>query len=158
MRARSEAAPVLLSLAALAGCDKVYFARIDLGPSSGTQIAVEPLTPAEHDRAVAAFRIVAGDLGLHCEGTKDPIITDSYALPPYQLSACRATNQYTEVQLADSPNHVAVEIHQIGGLSEPPFFHACRNRISERMRATLPAQRVTVRYPYHWGSRDDAGR
>ena len=158
MRARCEAGLLLLSLVALAGCDTVYFARIDLGPPLGSKVSAEPLTPAQHDQAVSAFRAVAADLGLRCEPTKYSIITDSYGTPPYQLSACRAQGQYTQIQLADSPNHVAVEIHQIGGNSEPSFFRECRARITERMRAALPPRQVTIRYPYHWGSRDEAAR
>jgi hypothetical protein len=155
MRTRSKAATVFWSLTALVGCDKVYFARIDIGAQPTTRGSVSPLTPAEHDQAVATFKAVAADLKLQCETTTYSIITDSYPAPPYQLTACREKDQYTRIQLADSPAHVAVEVHQLGGLSEPSFFRECRSRLSDRMRAAFPAQRVTIRYPYHWSGRDE---
>jgi hypothetical protein len=136
---------------ALTACDKVYFARIDAGPYSPAQVGIAPLVPAERERAVSVFRATAKDLGLSCAPAKYPIITDSYDLSQYQLSSCSAEGDFTQVQLADSPDHVSVEIHKIGGVGEPASFRRYRTKFAEAFGAAFPRGRVTVRYPYHWG-------
>lgn len=158
MRRRGRAVFAAMSLTVLGACDKVYFARMDIGAPLAARGSASSLTPAEHDKAVASFMAAAADLRLQCEPTAYSIIMDSYSTPPYRLTACRKKDQYTQVQLADSPTHVAIEVHQIAGLSEPPFFQECRSHISDQMRAAFPAERVTTRYPYRWGERDKASQ
>jgi len=135
----------------LTSCDKIYFARLDVGPPSSTQVAVAPLSQSERERAIAAFRTTANELGLSCAPAKYPIITGSYDTTQYALSSCRVEGTFTQVQLADSASHVTVEVHQIGGMSEPGMFRRCRRRFTEALQAAFPGGRVRVRYPYHWG-------
>src|SRR6266540_5609811 len=113
MRSRGRAAALVMFCALLAGCDKAYMSRIDLGkPPSSPGV---PLTDTDRDRAVALFKATAMDLGLRCEPTPYTIITDSYDRSRYRFLSCRAPDQYTDVQLAVDADHVTVEIHQIGG-------------------------------------------
>ena len=149
MRARPTA--VLAASLLITACDKVYFARIDVGPYA-SQVGIVALGPADHERALAIFRATARELGLSCIPAKYPIITDSYSPHEYQLSSCTLEGDFTQVQLADSPTHVSIEVHKIGGLGEPAFFKKCRTRFAEGYGAAFPSDRVTVRYPYRWGA------
>ena len=142
---------VFAAIVALAACDKVYFARVDAGPYSPSQVGIAPLDPAERARAVSVFHAVAKELSLTCVPAKYPLITDSYDLAQYQLSLCSAEGDYTQVQLADSPAHVSVEIHKIGGgFGEPAVFRRYRTRFAEAFGTAFPSKRVTFRYPYNW--------
>jgi hypothetical protein len=143
---------MMVAVLALAGCDKVYFAHIDVGSPDAT---VGPLSPDERDTASAIFRATATELGLHCAPTKYSIIMDSYNPSVYELHSCRAEGQFTDVQLAQASDHLTVEVHQIAGLSEPAFFAQCRSRFVDALQAGVPSQRVRVQYPYHWGTRAD---
>lgn len=136
----------------LAACDKVYFARIDVGPYRSTEAGIPPLTSAEREHAASVFRATAGELGLRCTPNKYPEVTDSYDLSRYRLARCRAEGHFTTVQFAESPTHVSVEIHEIGGIGEPTFFRKCRTRLTEAFAGAFPSNRLTVRYPYHWGA------
>ena len=140
----------------LASCDKVHFARIDVGTPLASR-ATSPLTAAEKDRAVSAFRTTATGLGLRCSPSKYPMITGSYDSSLYRLTLCEAEGEFTAIQLAEASDHVTVEIHQIGGLGEPAFFRRCRTRLAEALEAALPQGRVQVQYPYRWGRRSENG-
>jgi hypothetical protein len=112
------------------------------------------LTPAERDRAVAIFRATASELGFRCTPTSYSIITDSYDPSPYERSSCRAEGHFTEVQLAQASDHLTVEVHQIGGISEPSFFKQCRIRFRTRSKR-VPRGRVKTYYPHRWGTGAD---
>jgi hypothetical protein len=140
----------------VAGCDKVYFARIDAGSDRTSRVEGWALTPEERARIVDVFQATASELGLHCAPSKYPIITGTYDSAEYQLSWCSAEGDYTKVQLADSASHVTVEIHKIGGVTEPTFFRTCRQRLGEALVKAVPHGKVTVRYPYRWGSQENS--
>jgi hypothetical protein len=142
---------VVSSLVGVVACDKVYHARVDVGPYGSAQTTASPLAPNEHDQAVAVFQATATELGLRCTPEKYPIITDSYDSAHYRLMSCRAENDFTRVQLADSATHVSVEVYKIGGIGEPPFFKTCRTRFAAALGGALPRGKVTVRYPYRRG-------
>jgi hypothetical protein len=132
-------------------CDKVYFARVDVGPQATASINATPLSVAERELAANAFSAAASDLGLHCVPASGPMIARSFDPSEYRLSLCRAEGEYAMVQLAVSDKHLAVEIQQVSSLHEPPFFRKCQTRISKRLTDALPRGRVSVRYPYRWG-------
>jgi hypothetical protein len=150
MTCRRRAAVVGVAMT-LAGCDKVYLARVDVGSHAPSQVAVSTLSPAERDRAVSTFLTTATELGLRCSPSEYSIISDSYDPSLYELTSCQAEGQFTRVQLAAASDHVTVEVHQIGGMSEPAFFKRCRTRFAEALQVALPSGRVRVQYPYHWG-------
>jgi len=125
-----RAAALTVAVLALAGCDKVYFARIDVGTPATSQAPVVSLSPAERERAVSVFRATANELGLRCTPTKYPIITGSYDRSRYQFSWCRADG-HPLVQLAEAGDHVTVEVEQItGGIGEPEHFKKIRTRLA----------------------------
>jgi hypothetical protein len=145
-----EAAALAVAVLTLAGCDKVYSARIDVGRAATSQVTVSSLSPAERERAVSIFRATAHELGLYCSPTKYPITTDSYDRSRYQFSRCLAA-RHPLVQLAEASDHVAVEVLLItGGLGEPAHFKKVRTRFAESLQAAFPSGRVTVQYPYQW--------
>ena len=149
MKLRRTAA-LLVAVVALAGCDKVYFARIDVGTPASSQVTVASLNPAERERAVSVFRATANELGLYCTPTKYPIITGSYDGSRYEFSRCLAEG-HPLVQLAEASDHVTVEVQQIsGGIGEPEVFKKVRTRFAESLQGAFPSGRVTVQYPYRW--------
>src|SRR5262245_24309599 len=98
MRARRT---MLLAASLLvAGCDKVYFARIDAGSDGTSRVEASALTPAERVRILGVFQATASELGLRCAPSKYPVITGTYDSSEYQLSWCNAEGDYTRVQLA----------------------------------------------------------
>jgi hypothetical protein len=145
-----QAAALTVAVLTLAGCDKVYFARIDVGTPATSQTPVVSLSPAERERAVSVFRATANELGLRCTPTKYPIITGSYDRSRYQFSWCQAEG-HPLVQLAEASDHVTVEVEQItGGIGEPERFKKIRTRLAQSLQGAFPGGRVTVLYPYHW--------
>ena len=80
-----------------------------------------------------------------------PSRADSYDESRYRFQSCGVREHYTRVQLADSREHVAVEIHEIGGISEPSWFSKCRSQFTTAFESGFPKGRVKVRYPYDWG-------
>jgi hypothetical protein len=135
----------LAALSAVA-CDKVYHARIDVGPAPGATPSVQALSPEERERAVSIFSSVASRLGLSCGPGKYPIISGSYDEMQYQLTEC--DKDHTQVQLAVAAGHVSVEVHKISGFAEPPVFRECRMQFAEAFGKAFSSPRVTVRYPY----------
>lgn len=152
LAAGRAAVPVLIAAAISSGCDAVHFARIDIGPYGEEASAVSPLSVGERDRCVQTFAEMARDLDLECHETEYPIIRDSYDPRIYRLTECRRSDDSTDVQLAVGDHHVSVELHKISGSLEPAFFRQCRTTLSERFRQEFGNERVTVRYPYEWGS------
>ena len=143
------AGALAVAVVTLAGCDKVYSARIDVGTAATSQVAVASLSPAERERAVSVFRATANELGLYCTPTKYPITTGAYDGSRYQFSRCLAEG-HPLVQLAEASDHVTVEIQQIrGGFGEPELFKKVRTRFAESLQGAFPSGRVTVQYPYH---------
>jgi hypothetical protein len=129
-----------------AACDKVYHARIDVGPFSAEAKGAAPLTAQEREQAVSVFSSVAHRLGLSCRPGEFPIVSGSYDEAQYRLTEC--DKAYTQVQLAVASGHVSVEIFKIGGMGEPPVFRDCRTQLADALVNALPKGRVTVRYPY----------
>jgi hypothetical protein len=144
-RRAALAALVLVALSA-AACDKVYHARIDVGPAPGATSGAPALTPEERERAVAIFSSVASRLGLSCGPGKYPLITGSHDEMPYRLTEC--DKEHTQVQLAVAAAHVSVEVHKISGFTEPAVFRECRMQFAEALVKAFPSGLVTVRYPY----------
>ncbi len=139
----------LLAAATLASaCDKVYHARFDVGPYAPGGEAAAALRAEERDRAVAAFHAASKDLELQCEPTPYPLISRSYDTARYSLVECRSERYYTTVQLALSAEHLSVEVHEVGGMSEPVGFRRCRTGLADALVRALGAERVHVRYPY----------
>ena len=149
MELRRAAALTVAGLT-LAGCDRVYFARIDVGTPAASQASVVSLSPAERERAVSVFRATADELGLRCTPTKYPIITGSYDRSRYQFSWCRSEGPPL-VQLAEASDHVTVEVEQVtGGIGEPERFKNVLNRLAQSLQGAFPSGRVAIQYPYHW--------
>jgi hypothetical protein len=143
---------VASSLLGIVACDKVYHARVDVGPYGSAQTTVTPLTPGERDQAVAMFQTTASELGLRCKAEKYPIIIHSYDPLKYRLTSCWSETDLTQVQLADSATHVSVEVYKVaGGIGEPSVFKTCRTRFAAALGGALPRDKVTVRYPYRRG-------
>jgi len=133
-----------------AGCDMVYFARIDVGPHGGRMDTADPLPIEDRDRCVTVFFATAKELGLECHESQYPIITGSYDPTVYHLTACKKPGDFTDIQLAVGPQQMSVELSKIGGFREPAFFRRCRIGFSEQLRQGCGNEHVTVRYPYQW--------
>jgi hypothetical protein len=69
-----------------AACDKVYHARIDVGPFSAEAKGAAPLTAQEREQAVSVFSSVAHRLGLSCRPGEFPIVSGSYDEAQYRLT------------------------------------------------------------------------
>ncbi len=154
MRARAGHVFTLLAILLLAGCDKVYFARIDIGrpASQSSEVPGRPLglSPAEQERVVAVFFSTARELSLTCNPTEFTFVLDSYDRAQYRLTSCSRRGEYTQLQLAVATQHVTVELYQVSGFTEPLFFRQCRLRFAERLAVAVGSDRLVVRYPYHW--------
>src|SRR5262249_47747358 len=94
------------------------------------------------------FLSVADELHLECSPSSYTISLDSYDSEKYRVTHCKGKGQYTDIQLAVSDDHVAVEVYQISGSVEPPLFRQCRSALAAKLSQSFGPGRVTVRYPY----------
>lgn len=132
----------MVALVANTACDTVYHECIDVGRAT-------PLSADEVARALTIVGEVIQEVGFLCEPSEYAFISGSYSLALYSLELCAApprptVAEFTEILLAQSPDHVVTELHVIGGPFEQEFFTATSRAFAERFREEFGDTLVTV--------------
>jgi hypothetical protein len=85
---------------------------------------------------------------LRCSESQYPILLGTYDGPEWQLRDCEAKTHYVDVLVAFTDSRVAIEVHEIGGMSESQDFRELRLASERLLREALPEAQVQVQYPY----------